>query len=141
MSRLDDGFPTTIEFAGAPGIKLYEKTVKPPGFDGGGPNDTTTMRNINYRTKAPKKLLTVTPSTAKCAYDPTVYNTLRTQMQINQQITYTFPNGQTCVAWGWIDKVEFDEITEGKQPEATVTIEPSNQDATGTETILTVTGT
>lgn len=56
MPRLDDGFSTTIEFADLPAVKFYEKTVTPPSIIGGGENDTTTMHNVAWRTKAPKKL-------------------------------------------------------------------------------------
>ncbi len=41
--RLDDGYQTLIEFAENPAIKLWEKSVTPPGIDGGDAIDTTTM--------------------------------------------------------------------------------------------------
>ena len=52
--RIDDGHSTTISFADFPTVKFWEKEVTPPGVDGGGPNDTTTMRNVILRTMAPK---------------------------------------------------------------------------------------
>lgn len=45
MTRLDDGHSTRVSFADYPSVAFYEKTVTPPGVDGGGENDTTTMLN------------------------------------------------------------------------------------------------
>lgn len=125
--RLDDGFSTIIALASG-AIKFWEKQVTPPGMDGGGENDTTTMRNTRYRTRAPKKLVTMTDMTLVAAYDPAVYPQIVTNIQVNQQITVTFSDGSTLVFWGWLDKFVPGEIQEGTQPTATVTIVPSNQD-------------
>jgi len=48
MSILNDGHSTTLTFAATPGIAgvtFKEKEVTPPAIQGGGENDTTTMRN------------------------------------------------------------------------------------------------
>jgi len=131
--RIDDGFKTIFSFANYPTVKFYEKTVTPPGLDGGGMNDTTTMRNTRWRTRAPKKLLTMTAMTASCAYDPEVYEDIVAMMQENQLITVTFPDESTVEFWGAVDKFVPGEVKEGDQPVATVTIEPTNQDEDGTE--------
>ena len=34
-TKLDDGFSTKVAFAADPTIAFFEKTVQPPGFDGG----------------------------------------------------------------------------------------------------------
>jgi hypothetical protein len=134
MSRIDDGFKTTVAFANYPAVKFYEKTVTPPGMEGGGENDTTTMRNTTFRTKAPKKLISLTPMTLVAAYDPDVYNDCIDMLNENQQITITWPDASTLVFWGWLDQFTPNEVAEGAQPTANCTIIPSNQNASGTET-------
>lgn len=134
MSRLDDGLGTLITFAAASSVLLWEKEVTPPGIEGGGPNDTTTMHNVAWRTMAPKQLKTLTPSTFKAAYDPAVYDSILAMIQVNQQITITFPDGSTLAFYGWVDEFTPDAIVEGEQPTAEVTIQPSNQDGAGDET-------
>lgn len=133
MTILKDGFSTTIEMSGAPGILLHEKEVTPPGVDGGGEINTTTMRNNEWRTKAPKSLRDLTESPATCAYDPAVYDEIMSQLQVNQEITVTFPDGSTLTYWGWLDKFVPNAHVEGEQPTAEVTFIPSNQDNSGVE--------
>jgi hypothetical protein len=125
MPRIDDGHPTIINFPGA-GITFWEKEVTPPGMDSGGPNDVTTMRNITFRTKSPKRLITLTQMKLKVAYDPAVYTTISAQIGINQVIVIAFPDTTTMTFWGWLDKFTPDNIREGEQPTAEITIECSN---------------
>lgn len=131
--KIDDGHSTLISFANAANIALWEKEVTPPGADGGGPNDTTTMRNIQWRTRSPKKLITLTESTGTCAYDPKVYTDIMNQLNKNQQITVTFPNGATLVFWGWLNSFRPNANREGEQPTATYEVVPSNQNSVGAE--------
>lgn len=136
MARIDDGFSTTVAFAIDPTVLFWEKTVKPPGMDSGGPNDTTTMRNTEFRTFAPKKLKTLTPMTMTVAYDPKVYDAsgeLMDMIGINGLVTITFPDGSDVAFWGYIDKFEPGDNRDGEQPTATVTIQPTNQNNSGTE--------
>src|SRR5690606_20597699 len=104
MPRLDDGFSTIISFANFPSVKFWEKAVTPPGLSGGGANDTTTMRNTEWRTQAPKKLKTMTESSITVAYDPQVYQDTPNMIQVNQPITVTFPDGSSVTFWGWLDE-------------------------------------
>jgi hypothetical protein len=131
--QLKDGHATLITFAENGAIKLYEKTVTPPGVDGGGENDTTTMRNTNWRTRQPKALKTLTECQATCAYDPAVYDEVVAMVNVNQLITVTFSDESTVAFWGWLDKFTPGECAEGEQPEADVVIVPSNQDNDGNE--------
>lgn len=133
MARIDDGFQTTVSFADNPTVKFYEKTVTPPGMDGGGANDTTTMRNSTLRTKAPKKLKSMTDMTMTAAYDPEVYSSVWAMINQNQLITVNFPDGSDIQFWGWLDKFMPGEIREGEQPTATVTVVCSNQNDSGAE--------
>lgn len=136
MTRLDDGHSTTILFAAGPsgGVEFWEKEVAPPGMDGGGPNDTTTMLNTLYRTQSPKKLITMTDATLTVAYDPLVLDDIKSIINENTLITITFPDGSTWVFWGWLNSFIPDALVEGEQPTASVVIHPSNQNASLVET-------
>jgi len=138
MSRIDDGFKTTIAFGSQPSgtgpeITFWEKTVTPPGMDAGGANDTTTMRNTLYRTKAPKQLITMTDMTLTVSYDAVFYDDILAMIKDNQLITITWPDTATLAFYGWLDKFIPGEVAEGAQPTAVITIVPSNQDENGDE--------
>lgn len=136
MERIDDGHGTIITFLDAPSgtvVQLWEKEVTPPGIDGGGANDTTTMRNTAWRTKAPKKLKSLTDASFKAAYDPEAYDTILELLQVNGQIQIQFPDDSTVTFWGWLDKFTPGAIVEGQQPTADCVIVPSNQDNSGNE--------
>ena len=133
MSRLDDGFATLITFPSAPTIKFYEKEVTPPGISGGGENDTTTMRNTAWRTKAPKRIKTLTEMSASVAYDPAVYDDVVAILQENQLINVEFPDGSSVDFWGWLDEFTPNAAKEGEQPTANIKVIPSNQDNSGVE--------
>ncbi len=136
--RIDDGFGTSIEFSAedSAGLKVWEKEVQPPGVSGGGANDTTTLRNTAWRTMAPKNLKTLTDASITVAYDPACYDQIVLMVNVNQQITITFPDSSTLVFWGFIDTFTPNRIIEGEQPTAECVIIPTNQNAAGTETAL-----
>lgn len=133
MPLLKDGFSTTITFSEAPAVKMEEKSVTPPGVDGGGENDTSTMRNTAWRTRQPRSLKTATEMSFEAAYDPAVYEDIISMVNVNQQITVNWPDGSSLTFWGWLNTFEPGELVEGEQPTATVTIIPSNQDNSGAE--------
>lgn len=132
MARIDDGYRTLIEFSEVDITFAWEKSITPPGIDGGGSIDITTMRNgdgtTGWRTFAPKALKTLTESTATVTYDPEMYDQCLGNLQVNQLITITFPDGATLAFWGWLDTFKPGELTEGKQATAEITIMPSNWD-------------
>lgn len=133
--RLDDGFSTIITIANLPNVKLYEKDVTPPGFSGGGPIDTTTMRNSNWRTMAPKSLKSLSALTATVAFATEALNDIQNQLGINQLVIVTFPDNSSLSFYGWIDEFTLGKFTEGEQPTATITIQPSlRHPTTGAET-------
>lgn len=131
---LDDGYQTLISFAQDPDVLLREKEVTPPGIDGGGEIDTTTMQNDTYRTKFPKALITLSPASLVATYDPAVYPEIIALVNVNNLITVTFPDGDTLAFWGWLDKFNPGANTEGEQPTADVEIIPSNVNDSGVET-------
>ena len=131
--RLKDGHPTYIEFALNTNFPLWEVTVTPPGFDAGGPNDTTNMRNVRFRTKQPKKLVTMTAMSGTCHYATVFYDTALDMLGVNQLITTTFSDGSKVKFWGFLDKLTPQESREGTPPIANFTVEASNEDDDGVE--------
>lgn len=131
--RLDDGFTTYITFQNVPNIKLFEKEVNPPGMSANGPIDTTTMRNIEWRTMAPKSLKTMPQITATVAYATETIPLLFDQIGVNQPIIVTMPDGSTIAFWGWIEEFVPGANVEGEQPTATLTIQPSLRNDAGAE--------
>ena len=132
--RLDDGHQTLISFAANTNVKFYEKTVTPPGVDGGGEVDTTTMENTTWRTRNPKALITLSNASLTVAYDPAVYPQIVALVNVNNLITITFPDGDTLAFWGWLNSFKPGDLAEGAQPTAEIEIIPSNQNSSGVET-------
>lgn len=117
------------------GVVFLEKEVTPPDIDGGGINDTTTMRNFVWRTRQPKKLKTLDKMTVKVAYDDLIYNVATIGAYINQntQMRVDFPDFQSLRFWGWINKFTPEALKEGEQPMAELEFFASNQNNLGTE--------
>lgn len=126
--KLEDGQFSTHTFAADPDVGLWEKSVKPPGMDGGDKIDLTNHHNVAYRTSAPRNLKTLTASTFKAFYDPDVYNQLMALINVKTTCTTTFIDGSTLAYFGYLKSVEFDDMVEGTAPECTVTIETTNVD-------------
>ncbi|MDR2170636.1 MAG: hypothetical protein LBP59_10880 [Planctomycetaceae bacterium] len=129
--RLDDGHPTVISLA--EGACLWEKALTPPGIDGGGANETTTMHNIQWRTNIPKHLRTMTDTSFTAAYAVVGMKELRNQINKNQITVLTFGDGTKMAFWGWLNSFAPGEVSEGTQPTASCSITASNQDNTGKE--------
>lgn len=136
---LRDGHSTTISLTGA-GVTFWEKTVQPPGLEGGEPIDTTNMRNTVWRTSAPRRLKTATPCEATVSYDPTTYTSIREAINVNQQITVTFPDGGTIAFYGFLKTFTPEALQEGQEPSARITIIPTNTDTDGAESAPVITG-
>lgn len=130
---MDDGFATFITIANIPTVQLYEKEVTPPGYSMGGAIETTTMRNSTWRTMSPRSLKTLSPVSATVAYATVALEQILAQMGINQLITVHFPDASTLAFWGWIEEFTPGALTEGEQPTATLTLQPSNHNDSGTE--------
>jgi hypothetical protein len=136
--KLGDGYQTLIAFAENPSVAFWEKNVKPPGLDGGDPVDTTTMHNQTYRTGAPRHLRTLTAAQSAVAYDPAVLEEINSLLNVNGWITIHYPDGSTYDFVGYLKQFEPAALQEGTQPEATVTIIPTNElDGVETDPIYT----
>lgn len=126
--RMDDAFKTVVALSQDPDIKIWEKTVKPPGADGGEAIPTTTMHNEDYRTFAARALKTMTDGSVKFAYDPAATAQIEAIINVEGSITIHFPNGGTLDFFGFARVVAYDDMAEGTQPEGTLTLTPTNWD-------------
>jgi hypothetical protein len=131
--RMDDGFSTIITLENIPDIKLFEKEVTPPGMTSGGAIDTTTMRNVAWRTAAPRQLKSLTQAQATVAYATEAIPLIFAQIGVIQMVTITFPDGSTLAFYGWLEEFTPSNHTEGEQPTAAITIQVGNRNAAGEE--------
>jgi hypothetical protein len=127
---MPDGFKTLVTFSDNPAIQLWEKTIKPAGYDAMEKIDTTTMHNTRWRTFYPRQLITMTDMTFKAAFDPDVLTGIHAQIGLPCVITETFPDHSTECFYGFLQKFEIDEMEEGKMPEGQCTVSPTNWDYT-----------
>lgn len=129
--KLKDGHSTKITFGSDPNLEIWEKMSKPPGVDGGDFIPQTTMHNTEFRTFAPRQLKTLTEAGGKCAYDPGCLTAIMVLINKEDTVIYTFPDGTTWAFFAALRVFEPDELEEGTQPEAQLTIEPTNWDPAG----------
>lgn len=125
---LDDGHPTVIAFAADPDVSFWERTVTPPGVDGGDPVETETMHNVTWRTRGARKLKEMTESSTTVGYDPGVFAQIVALINVETSITVHFSDGSTLSFFGYLRSFEPSEISEGELPEAEITIQPTNKD-------------
>jgi hypothetical protein len=90
MSFLKDGYQTLYSFSTASTVFFRERSVTPPGIDGGDEVDTTTMRNLKWRTRQPRKLISLTESSVTVSYDPEIYDDILAMVNENQLVTITW---------------------------------------------------
>lgn len=126
--RLEDGFSTKISFASNVTIEFWERTVKPPGIDGGDAIPTSTMHNVAVHTFAPRHLKKYDPITVMVNYDPKCLVDVNSLINVRDSITLKFPDGSTLCFYGYLQKFEPGELKEGEEPDATITIIVTNWD-------------
>lgn len=126
---LDDGYSTKIAFERDPDVSFWEVTVKLPGFDGGEPINIVTMHNSLWVTKAGRALIEITDITGTCAYDPAVYDQIKTNlMNRNGSVTCHLPDGTTIAMWAYLRLFDPVENADGTFPTANFTIVLTNWD-------------
>jgi hypothetical protein len=131
---LEDGHPTTILVSGAATLAIREKEVTPPGVDGGPPNDVSSMRNSVWTTFTFQKLVTLTPVECVVFAKGDILTTMLAQINVNQLHTVTMPDATTIAFWGAITAYKPNRNTKGEPPTATMTVSPSNRNASDVET-------
>jgi hypothetical protein len=124
-----NGYRTLIAFAIAPAVMFWEKSVKPPKVDGGKAIDTTTMLNVNFKTKRPSALIEVADLSVTASYDNALYNYILINMlNVEGSICVTHPNGLQQAFFGWLMAADPTENKEGTQPDVKLDICVSNWD-------------
>lgn len=124
--RLRDGFKTLVSFSLNPNF-YAEIEVTPPGIDGRGAIDQTTMRNSVWVTRLAKALKDLTEMQAVIAWDPIIYSpAVFTFIQLNQQFTLRFSDTSQLIFWAEVDKFQPNAMKEGERPTANFTIIPTN---------------
>ena len=124
---MPEGHSTTIEFSDFPNISFWEKTVTPPGMEGGEPIDTTTMYNEAVKTKWPQTLIEITGMAVTAAYKPELINECYEAMNYHQVITITFPTTGTASDYGWLRNFKPNRMETGTQPTAEIMVEFSGE--------------
>lgn len=134
-----NGYQTLIATSLAPNLAFWEKAVKPPKLDGGRHVDTTTMWNVNVKTKAPSSLIDVADISVTAAYDPTQLSRI---MAILNKVRQGNTPGCICVThpaipgltplqqtfFGYIMAVDPTENKDGSQPDIKLDIVVTNWD-------------
>lgn len=132
--RLEDGYRSLITFAADPNVSLWERTVKPPGIDGGDSIDTSTMHNDVWRTKASRALKELTDAGMECGYDPVVYDQIVALCNVETSITILFSNNDTLAFFGYLKSADTNDLAEGEFPTLTCVVVCTNTDpADGSE--------
>lgn len=126
--KLPDGYQALITFAADTDISFWEKEVTPFGREGGDPIPQSTMHNTRYHTKAPRSLIDTDDGQSTVAYDPAVLTQIDAIINVPTTITVEFGDGSTWAAYGWLRSFKPSGLSEGGQPEATVTFVISNWD-------------
>src|SRR5262245_13286396 len=93
--KLDNGHSTKAAGSRNPTISFWEITVKPPPLEGGDPIPTTTMHNIQWRSKAPQALIDSGNCVITAAYDPGLYTDILAVLNVEDSWTVKFPDGST----------------------------------------------
>lgn len=131
---LREGFHAKITLAANTTISFWEKTVDPPGLDGGPPIDQTTQFNTLYRTKWPRTLIDVNAiNIPDAAYDPNLYTQVLTIINTNTVITVSFQDGSTLAFYGYLQSFNPNPQREGEQPSCSLVFVPTNMDSSYAE--------
>ncbi len=127
---LENGYQILIAFSQDVDVSLWEKSVKPPGLDGGDPIDITTQWNETYRTQAARSLIKMTDGGMTVGYDPAVYPQIAAIINKEGAITINLPDGSSLSFYGALRTFEPNDQNDGTMPEATCAITVTNRDPT-----------
>lgn len=123
---LRDGIRTVLSIPSVGAALYHDAELTPPGGSGRGPIDMTGNRTTGWQPQLPKQVKALTPLNVKCMFDAELVPAVWAAIQVNQRFTVTFPNAARLLFWGWIEELNFDPMSEGNRPAATLVIQPSN---------------
>lgn len=126
--RINDGYQTLVTFNADTDISFWIISVTAPGLDGLAPIDGVTMHNVRWRQQFPRRLITLTEFSMTVGYDPIIYTDMLELMNVNTTITVHFPDGSSLAFYGFLHSFKPGALEDGKRPEATISVTPSNAD-------------
>ncbi len=126
--KIGDGYQTLVAFAGYTTIGFWERSVTPPSLDGGEPIDTTTMLNVTYRSMTARQLKSLGGFSMTAAWDPAVYSSAIAMINVPTTVTVHFPDSSSIAFYGYLRSFKPGAHEEGKMPEATLEVQPTNVD-------------
>jgi hypothetical protein len=133
VPHLEDGFKCEITFHdGDINISVYE--FQPFSMDGGDSIPQSTFDNVTYHTAAPQSLIKGGAAKVTAAYTPADLDEVMDMINVNQKISWKWPDGWYAQMWGWIRTVTPSQLVIGGRPSLEITIEPSFRNASGVET-------
>lgn len=123
---LEDGHSTLVSFSEEPAVLMKVISATPPTVDGRGAIEIHTMENVDWVTKAPKKLKDLGNASITVAYDPAVLDQIIAMVNVKQMITWHFPDGDQWSFPGYLNSFSPGELVEGERPTAECEIIPTN---------------
>jgi hypothetical protein len=128
--KLGDGFKTLITLAGNTAIEFWEETVTPPAIEGGDAIESATMHSVLWRTKTPRKLITMGDVQARVQFNPSLYTSILARVNVPDTVTITFPDHSSLAFYGYLKSFAPAELSEGAVGTGTITITPTLADPT-----------
>ncbi len=128
---IPDGFKTTIAFSRKSGVNLWPKDVTPPGIEGGGGIDVTTMLNVTYRVKRAKQLVSIDDISFDAGWDPSSYADYLTLCNREGSVTVFLPDGTYVDVYAYLNTFKPGRHSEGGFPLAACGIVVTNWDPVG----------
>ena len=124
-TMLTNGYASFFAITDFETLGFWEKEVTPFGLEGGDKIDVTTMHNHYVRTYAAQALYEAADGEMTAAYDPGVLSRLTGTggaINTNKAITIHFPDTSTWDTYGYIKTFSPSALSNGEQPEASVTV-------------------
>lgn len=128
--KIEDGQGIKITFARNSDLLFWEKSAKPPGYDGGDPIDITDSFNVLKKTKAPRTLHEASDMEVTGFWEPGSAVEIEALINVEDTITVTFPDGSNERFYGFARVWEPEEVAEGEPVMGTLTITETDWDYT-----------
>jgi hypothetical protein len=110
-------------------VTFLEKSVTPPGADGGDPLDITDMSTTGNKRKAPRTLTEITPGSATVVYNPANIAAILAAVNTSASVHIDYPDGSKETFTGWLRSFTPSELTvDGEQPTADIVVEAAGSD-------------